>query len=125
MKNNESINCPQCFKITSNINMIKSCQSINRILLSRIQGIEDNTQDNSDEICILIRNIKNRFFELNVNRNETVKKLKEMVKDVEGIDPNSQWLIYNGRGLQNENTIKECEIRNGHIISLVVRSFGG
>ncbi|OMJ92999.1 hypothetical protein SteCoe_4078 [Stentor coeruleus] len=126
MKNNSgSINCPQCFKITSNINMIETCQSINRILLSRNQIIEDDARNANDEICILIRNIKNRFFELKVNRNDTVKKLKELVKNVEGIDTDAQWLLYNGRGLQNEDTIRNSNIRDGHIISLVVRSFGG
>lgn len=120
-----SINCPQCFKITSNVNMIESCQSINRILLSRNQNIEDSAQNDSNEICILIRNIKNRFFELKVNRNDTVNKIKKMINDVEGIDPNAQWLLYNGRGLNDETIIKDSEIKNGHIISLVTRSFGG
>ncbi|OMJ67382.1 hypothetical protein SteCoe_35475 [Stentor coeruleus] len=123
-----SLICPQCSKVTSNANSIEICETIMRILIAKSEYLkldEQESQSSGDIIFMLIRNLNNRSFEIKINRNETVNKLKDLIYKVEGIEPKSQWLLYNGYSLQDEKQLKDYCILNGHIVSLVYRSFGG
>lgn len=127
-KPDNTFSCPQCFKVTKYADSIEVCETIRRILMAKSRNLEIDQRENQsfdDMILILIRSMNNRSFEIKINRNETVKRLKDLVKEVEGVEPKAQWLLYNGIALDDEKKLKEYNIMNGHIVSLVFRSLGG
>ena len=127
----DQISCPQCFKITDKSAISNECETIKRIASSKSGG--PNTQlspmppetSSSDLMKILVRNFRNRFVELTVQKQCSVFQLKELIEIVEGVQANSQWILFNGLSLENTRRLSEYNIVNGSILTLVMRSFGG
>ena len=124
------ISCPQCFKVTEKNAIHQESDTIKRIISAR-SGVSNNNNFESkantknNVIKILVRNFRNRFIDLTINENSTVLQLKQLVKIVEGVEENSQWLLFNGAGLDDDKKISDYNIIDGSIVTLVMRSFGG
>ncbi|OMJ65168.1 hypothetical protein SteCoe_38962 [Stentor coeruleus] len=122
-KFDNTFRCPQCAVVTNNVNSVEIFETIKRILIAKSKNIkidEQKNQTSDDMFFILIRNLNNRSFEIKVNKNETVAKLKDLINEVEGVEPKTQWLLYNEISMQDEKKLKEYCIMNGHIVSLVL-----
>lgn len=53
-----------------------------------------------------------------------VMELKQVVQDVEGIPPDQQRLIFDGHQLDDMKSLKQCNIKNGDVVHLVLRLSG-
>ena len=108
----------------------RESDTIKRIISAR-SGVSNNNNFESkantknNVIKILVRNFRNRFIDLTIHENSTVLQLKQLVKIVEGVEENSQWLLFNGAGLDDGKKISDYNIIDGSIVTLVMRSFGG
>ena len=128
IKVSDKISCPQCFKVTEKSAIQNECETIKRIISGNSGGFNEDIGDIPQETSsfkVLLRNFRNRFVELTVQRQYTVAQLKELVEMVEGVEANSQWILFNGLSLENSRRLGEYNIVQGSILTLVMRSFGG
>jgi len=55
-----------------------------------------------------------------VEEEDTIKKVKEYVEEKAGIPPAQQRLIYQGRAMADEKTVKSYKIQAGAVLHLVL-----
>jgi len=78
------------------------------------------------EYCrIKVRTLSGKVMELNIDFNDTIHKLKEKIEENEGIPPEQQRLIFNGKSLAENRSLKAYNITNGSILYLVLALRGG
>jgi len=68
-----------------------------------------------------IRTVKQQKFEIEIDENETVGKLKEMIQQREGIDKSSQTLIFAGKFMEDLKPVKEYNITEKDFVVLTVK----
>ncbi|KAI5849862.1 ubiquitin [Tricharina praecox] len=62
---------------------------------------------------------------LDVERTDTIRHVKALIKEREGIDAIDQRLIYSGKQLKSDNTIEEYGIQKEATLHLCLRQTGG
>jgi len=62
---------------------------------------------------------------LEVDSSDTIENLKAMIQDKEGIPPNQQNLILDGRRLADGQTVSDYNVEKEATIQLVRRACGG
>ena len=71
----QQILCPQCLKFTFDVQNISESRTVCKILYSKYNK-NKKIESYNDRISILIRNINNRTFEIPVQPNDTIRKVK-------------------------------------------------
>jgi len=69
---------------------------------------------------IKIRALTGKEFELTVNPEETILKLKERIEEKEGIAPPQQRLIFSGKAMADTNTLNTYQIKPGALVHMVL-----
>lgn len=123
--NNNTVKCPICLKETPNASNLGLCETIMNIIKSKENLKNSQIINNTGKVSFIVRNLLGQVLNLTLSKNFTILKVKETIKDSENVSVNSQWLIHNGRTLNNEETLAEADIKDMDIIYLVFRSFGG
>lgn len=72
-------------------------------------------------IQIVIKTVHNDLHNLSVDRSTTVIDLKSRIHDVTSISVDRQRLIYRGRVLQDESSVRDYNIEDGHTVHMVAR----
>lgn len=62
---------------------------------------------------------------VNAEPSDTILTLKEKLEEQEGIPPEQQRLVYQGKQLKNNRTIESYSLKGGAILHLVVALRGG
>ncbi|CAG8472664.1 putative ubiquitin D [Rhizophagus irregularis] len=75
------------------------------------------------QICI--KNIRGKEITLQVRSTYTIKKVKELIFEKEGMEVDTQRLIFNGIDLLNDNLLSSYGIVKGNTLHLVSRLHGG
>lgn len=75
------------------------------------------------QICI--KNIRGKEITLQVRSTYTIKKVKELIFEKEGMEVDTQRLIFNGTDLLNDNLLSSYGIVEGNTLHLVSRLHGG
>ncbi|XP_064625708.1 UV excision repair protein RAD23 homolog A-like [Lineus longissimus] len=74
-------------------------------------------------ITITLKTLQQQSFTVEIDESETVKKLKEKIEEVKGADNfpvGGQKLIYAGKILEDEKTVKDCNIEASNFIVVMV-----
>lgn len=90
----------------------------------KLAEIPENIK-NGPGIHISIKSLTGKTIYMQTHPTHTVKKLKELIQDSEGIPPNQQRLIFDGKQLDEIYSLWEYEINDTAVLHLVLRLRGG
>ena len=76
-------------------------------------------------MCIFVKTLTGKTITIEVSPEEEVSKIKEKIKDKEGIPPHEQRLIYAGKQLEDKEKLSSYNIQRDSTLHLVIRLPGG
>ncbi|CAI9726747.1 family [Octopus vulgaris] len=74
---------------------------------------------------IFIMTWESRTITIEVHTSDTIENVKAKIENHQGIPPDQQHLLYNGKELENDKTLFDYEIENQTTLYLVYRLPGG
>ena len=74
---------------------------------------------------IFVKTLTGRTITVIVNPTDTVRNVKEKIKDKDAVPVNEQRLLYAGKELKDEDTLTDYNIQMESTIHLVLRLPGG
>lgn len=74
-----------------------------------------------ENIRIAIKTVNNDLYNLTVDSGIRIEDLKERVQEATTVSASRQRLIYRGRVLLDENTVRDYNIEDGHTVHMVAR----
>ena len=81
--------------------------------------------DGSSTKQIFIKTLQGKNITLEVGDGDTIASIKDKIRDIEGIPAEQQRLVFNGKQLEDGNTIGDYGIQADSSIHLVLRLRGG
>ena len=69
---------------------------------------------------ILIKTLLNKIFPIDVELSDTIQIVYKKIEEIEQIPSDQQWLIFDGKHLDDEKTLSEYNVQNNSTIYLVV-----
>eukprot|EP00918_Siedleckia_nematoides_P019091 GHVU01040704.1.p1 GENE.GHVU01040704.1~~GHVU01040704.1.p1 ORF type:complete len:301 (-),score=30.78 GHVU01040704.1:312-1214(-) len=60
-----------------------------------------------------------------IGEDDTIRSVKERLHDKEGVPPDEQRLVFQGKQLEDDKTVAEAGLREGSVVHLVLRLRGG
>ncbi len=71
-------------------------------------------------LYIHLKTLNGRIIDLDLDYNDRISRVKDIVQEKEGIPSHQQKLIFLGKTLDNQRTIKSCGVYNGSTIYLII-----
>ena len=79
----------------------------------------------SEKIQLFVKSINGKTRTVEVNTTDTIRQIKEQIRDKEGINPDEQRLIYAGKNLDDDKTVSDYNLSSDATLHLVLRVRGG
>lgn len=76
-------------------------------------------------MSLFVKTVTGKIITLDVGPSETIKKVKEHIKDKEGIPPDQEILAFAEEQLYDGRNLSGYNIQNGSTINLVLRPGSG
>ena len=74
---------------------------------------------------IILKTLGRKEFEVDVENSDTTENLKLKIQKIEGIPPDQQRIVFDGKKLEDNKTIEDYKIKEGCILRMVLRLRGG
>ncbi|PKY50061.1 ubiquitin, partial [Rhizophagus irregularis] len=62
---------------------------------------------------VFVKTLTGKTITVDVDLNETIDQLKTKIYIIEGIPPNQQKLIFTGKIVEGDSTLRECNVQCG------------
>jgi len=98
---------------------IQKESTLHLVLRLRGGGLEGGTKQ------IFIKTLQGKNITLEVNDGDTIESVKKKITDIEGIPVEQMRLVFNGKQLEDANTIQDYGIEADSTVHLVLRLRGG
>jgi ubiquitin len=79
----------------------------------------------SEIIRFFVKTLTGKDIDLELPNHTTIGETKQVIQDKEGIPPDQQRLIYKGTQLEDDMTLRDYNVEQGHPVHLVLRLRGG
>ena len=79
----------------------------------------------SSNMIIKVKTLTGKEIEIDIEPDDKIERVKERVEEKEGIPPAQQRLIFGGRQMADEKTVKDYIIEAGSVLHLVLALRGG
>ncbi|RXW19658.1 hypothetical protein EST38_g6211 [Candolleomyces aberdarensis] len=89
-----------------------------------VAGVKRRRED-SEPGNIIIRTLTNTTWTVSCSSSDTIARVKELVRNKEGIPPEHQRFMYNGAELQDDRTLADYSVQTGATITLILKLRGG
>jgi len=86
---------------------------------------EDKKESDRSSIEIVVKSLTGRILNFDVMRDVDIDHVKQLIENENGVPPDQQRLVFNGKQLESGCSLSECNIQNGSILHLVLRLRGG
>jgi len=103
---------------------IQKESTLHLVLRLRGGGLDDSNS-NSNSKQIFVKTLQGKNITLEVQDGDTVESIKKKITDIEGIPVDQMRLVFNGKQLEDVNTIQDYGIEADSTVHLVLRLRGG
>eukprot|EP00045_Choanoeca_perplexa_P020787 m.5053 g.5053 ORF g.5053 m.5053 type:complete len:78 (+) comp7380_c0_seq1:63-296(+) len=76
-------------------------------------------------MLIKVKTLTGKEIEIDVEADDTIRRIKERVEEKEGIPPEQQRLIFGGKQMNDERPLSEYKVAGGAVLHLVLALRGG
>lgn len=98
---------------------IQKESTLHLVLRLRGGGLEPGVKQ------IFVKTLQGKNITLEVKDDDTIESVKKKITDIEGIPVDQMRLVFNGKQLEDANTIQDYGIESDSTIHLVLRLRGG
>ena len=74
---------------------------------------------------IYVKTLTGKTITIDVEPSDTIENLKSKIQDKEGIPPDQQRIVFDGKQLEDNKTMDDFKIKDGCILHMVLRLYGG
>lgn len=74
---------------------------------------------------IKVKTLTGKEIEIDIEPDDTVRRIKDRVEEKQGIPPEQQRLIFGGKQMNDEKTAADYSIAGGSVLHLVLALRGG
>lgn len=74
---------------------------------------------------ITIKSLTGKLIKVNINQTDTISQVKELIQEMEGVQPDQQCIIFQGSLLANDTKISDTKIVSGSVLHMVLALRGG
>ncbi|XXG65854.1 hypothetical protein AAC387_Pa05g3458 [Persea americana] len=76
-------------------------------------------------MMIKVKTLTGKEIEIDVEATDTIRRVKDRVEEKEGIPPLQQRLLFAGKQMRDDKTVRDYGIEGGSVLHLVLALRGG